>query len=217
MHGAALTLLRLGEAAIRASAARATPAWRRDAGGTHRTEAGGKCLFECGPPALDLVTADARTLGIGRAVLHGVMGTRLATSLAFLAAKRDLACLLVHRAGTDEIDPVLPDGWVATVPTPEGPVFFSGALGTQLPDALPACLRDADLTAEAGSLVLAAAPATPVVAPVGATDWTERVAAAYRMGTDVDPLDYRHLYALEMQTWAPTSERSRAQAGYGRY
>ena len=116
VQGNALTLLRTGEAAIMAGAARPTPRWSRGDDRVRRAEANGKCLFECGPPALDLVTADARLGEIGRAVLRGAIGARLAASLAAMAARRGLAAVVVHAPGTSEIPPVPSAGWVCALP-----------------------------------------------------------------------------------------------------
>jgi hypothetical protein len=255
VHGNGLTMLRLGEAAIAAGAARPQPCWSRDARGARRAEVQGKCLFECGPPALDLATADARlggarlgdaslgdaslgdarlddarlddaklAGGLGRVVLRGAIGTRLSGALAAMAARRGLLAVVVHAPGAAEIAPVPPAGWICALPTPDGPAFLAGSLDTKLPALLPAQLRVAagDIveaqTAGAEGFVsmtlLASAIAEP---PPGAVDWPRRLALAYRTGSQADPADLETLYALEMRTWAPTSERSRNQAGFGRY
>jgi hypothetical protein len=223
VQGHGLTMLRLGEAAIIAGAAGPQPSWHRDAQGARHAEAHGKCLFECGPPALDLATADARTGGgVGRAVLRGAIGTRLAGALGAVAARRDLAAVLVHAPGAAEIAPVPAAGWICALPTPEGPTFLTGDLDRSLPAVLPAPLAAVD-TAEArtagdaGYFAISVLPCPPMAPPPGATDWPQRLALAYRAGTQADPADYETLYALETRTWAPTSERSRAQAGYGRF
>jgi hypothetical protein len=51
---------------------------------------------------------------------------------------------------------------------------------------------------------------------VGAGDETinKKLANAHARGIPVTPLVLNHIYELEMITWAPTSERSRAQAGF---
>ena len=109
VHGSGLTLLRLGEAAIIAGAARPQPRWSRDAEGGRLAEAQGKCLFECGPPALDLATADAKLGGgLGRAVLRGAIGTSLSGALGAMAAQRGLAAVVVYAPGAAEIVPVPP-------------------------------------------------------------------------------------------------------------
>jgi hypothetical protein len=48
-------------------------------------------------------------------------------------------------------------------------------------------------------------------------DYPGRMADAYRNGVAMEPQDLQDLYDLEIRTWAPTSERSRSQAGYGKY
>ena len=225
VHGNGLTMLRLGEAAIAAGAARPQPRWRRDARGWRRAEAGQKCLFECGPPALDLATADARLGGgIGRAALRGAIGTRLSGALAAMAARRGLAAVVVQAPGAAEIAPVPPAGWICALPTPDGPAFLAGGFDAPLPAMLPAPLRvavgdiaEARTAGEAGFFGVTILACSPMAPPQAAVDWPQRLALAYRTGSLADPADLDHLYALEMRTWAPTSERSRAQAGFGRF
>lgn len=67
-----------------------------------------------------------------------------------------------------------------------------------------------------GSVLLMASLGTPDLRPSGhvATRPRERVATAYREGIPVSRQTLDALYALEVLTWAPTSERSRAQAGF---
>ena len=48
-------------------------------------------------------------------------------------------------------------------------------------------------------------------------DFPGRVADALTHGVPIDADDLKYLYDLELRTWAPTSERSRSQAGYGVY
>jgi hypothetical protein len=225
VHGGGLTMLRLGEAAIIAGAARPQPRWRRDAQGELRADAQGKCLFECGPPALDLATADARLGdGLGRAVLRGAIGTRLSGALGAMAARRGLAAVVVHAPCAAEIAPVPPAGWVYALPTPDGPAFLADSLDHPLPDLLQADLRvaagdiaEAQTAGDEGFFSLTVLASPPMSPPPGALDWPQRLALAYRTGSPADPADLETLYALEMRTWAPTSERSRAQAGFGRF
>ncbi|HET6236120.1 MAG TPA: hypothetical protein VFE41_14345 [Acetobacteraceae bacterium] len=225
VHGHGLAMLRLGEAAIAAGAARPAPGWRRDAQGIRQADAHGKCLFECGPPALDLATAAARLHGgLGRAVLRGAIGTRLSGALGAIAARRALAAVLVHAPGAAEIAPVPPPGWICALPTSEGPAFQAGSLDQALPAMLPAPLHVAaeDIAAaraagNEGFFSIAALSCPPMEPPPGAVDWPQRLALAYRTGAQADPADLETLYLLEMRTWAPTSERSRNQAGFGRY
>jgi hypothetical protein len=225
VHGNGLTMLRLGEAAIAAGAARPQPRWSRDAQETRRADAHGKCLFECGPPALDLATADARLGGgLGRAVLRGAIGTRLSGALGEMAARRGLAAVVVNAPGAAEIAPVPPAGWICALPTPEGPVFLTDSLDNPLPEMLPAPLRvaagdiaDAQSAGDEGFFGMTVMACPPTEPPPGAVDWPQRLALAYRAGSQADPADLQTLYALEMRTWAPTSERSRAQAGFGRF
>jgi len=225
VHGNGLTMLRLGEAAIIAGAARPQPRWSRDAQGGRRAEALGKCLFECGPPALDLATADARLGGrLGRVVLRGAIGTRLSGALGAMAARRGLAAVVVHAPDAAEIAPVPPAGWICALPTSDGPAFLTDSLDHPLPDVLPATLRaaagdiaEAQAAADEGFFSMTVLACEPMQPPPGALDWPQRLALAYRTGSQADPADLETLYELEMRTWAPTSERSRAQAGFGRY
>jgi len=224
VQGHALTMLRVGAEAIVAGAAQPTPRWSVDPQGRNRAEVQGKCLFECGPPALDLATADARLGGLGRAVLRGAIGNRLAASLGALAAERGLAAVLVHAPDGDEITPVPPAGWICALPTPQDPAFLAGSLGDPLPAAVPAALRvaaqdiaEAIASGSGGFFSIAATPSDPLPPPPAATDWPQRLALAYQFGVETDSQDYETLYTLEERTWAPTSERSRAQAGYGHY
>jgi hypothetical protein len=245
VQGHGLTMLRLGEAAIVAGASRPPPRWSRDAHGRRCADAQGKCLFECGPPALDLATADAklgdarladpqqaeprladagRPGGLGRAVLRGGIGTRLAGALGAMAARRGLAALLVHAPGAAEIAPVPSAGWICVLPTPQGPAFFANSLDHPLPALLPAPLlaaagdlAEAQTAGDEGVFSIAVVPCPSMDPPPGAVDWPQRLAEAYRSGTLADPDDFQNLYTLEMRTWAPTSERSRNQAGFGRF
>jgi hypothetical protein len=223
-HG--LELLRVGESKLAAST-RAPAALRRGDGAAGRyIDAQGRSLLELGPPAIDLVTCDARDSGAGAIMIENAIGTLLVPAIADLAVRRDLVAVVAYRAGAGEIGiagfPA--EGWVATCRTSDGPKFFSGDLDSlrgmaNLFDGEMKVhlLKHAGALASGDALVTIAATTSKVAMPtgvVGAVDYADRVARAYRAGIEVATEDLNHLYALERITWAPTSERSRKQAGY---
>jgi hypothetical protein len=53
------------------------------------------------------------------------------------------------------------------------------------------------------------------VKDVSVVDYGQRLADALRHGVRMTTGDLKYLYDLEIRTWAPTSDRSRSQAGYG--
>jgi hypothetical protein len=228
--GHALELLRIGEDQLAASTR--APAAERDGDGVsgRRVNGHGRNLLELGPPAIDLATGDARISGIGDVVIENTIGTLMVPAMADLAVRRDLTAVIAYRAGPEEVRlggwPA--DGWIAACRGPGGPRFvtgdsgslralvsvFSGEMETRL-------LKHAAILAAAGtsSSALVTIAATQDQVPAlddlsGRIDYAERVARAYRSGLEVTAEDLAHLYALERITWAPTSERSRKQAGY---
>lgn len=135
-------------------------------------------------------------------------------------------------------------GWLAAGGSPEGARFYCGhdlhGLATLLqrltsdgpsslsPALAAAARRDVDMIRSAppsgylGILALRDGPlaAATLAGIAGLPDgrevnFAERFATTLREGVPMPAEDLAYLYELEMRTWAPTSERSRAQAGYG--
>jgi hypothetical protein len=104
------------------------------------------------------------------------------------------------------------------------------AEGTMPPRLLDRALEDMEATVVAGRVgyigILAMFAAHPWVRSLQETmrslpeestvlDFPRRVAHALSNGVPIEAEDLKYLYDLELRTWAPTSERSRSQAGYG--
>jgi hypothetical protein len=229
--GSGLALLRIGETALRASVERPPAVQTRKAAGERVLNASGRSLFELGPPAIDLLTADLRLHGAACLTLRGAIGATLIPSLTNLMARRGHGALVIHATAPGEI--AVADaprmGWHLAVQTTSGPCFLSGdledgAFARRHADASIlfdsdrlSGLCDAMASAPDGFIgmlgIAAFAPPGLIDAPA-AVDRAGRVARAYGEGLSVATEDLEHLYALERITWAPTSERSRKQAGY---
>lgn len=228
--GNALKLLRVGEAALRKSLTAPGAARRLEEGGARTLEANGRNLLELGPPAIDLLTSDVRTRGYGEIVVYGAIGALLLPAMADLAARRGLSSIVTYAMDPGDIafDEFPKSGWIQAVPGVGAPRFVCGTLDSLKKasvrlegPAAPTAARHADLCASAAASPngVIAAFATPVpmadLTEFGTvSDFSERVSRAYRNGLQAATEDLAHLYDLERITWAPTSERSRKQAGY---
>lgn len=228
--GHALKLLRIGEEQLTASTRAPVSVRGGDGASGRRLNARGRNLLELGPPAVDLATCDARASGIGDVVIDNAIGTLMVSAMADLAVHRDLTAVIAYRAGAGEVpmDGWPADGWIAAFGGTDGPRFAVGNIGSLQTTAdvfsgemKARLLKHAAILSTAGtssSSVVAIAATQDRVSALdglaGRIDYAERVARAYRIGLEVAAEDLEHLYALERITWAPTSERSRKQAGY---
>lgn len=238
--GRALRLLRLADARIACSAALPAAIRRRKPTGGWLIEAGGKCLLEIGPPAIDLATTDARRHGTGHVEIAGHFGGCMIGALVNMAVERGLTALAIHRAGVgeDALAPAGTSGWVAGWPGTGAPVF-ARADGIAEGAALSASVERLCLTpfapvaspisefaarktgrpglSQAGLaifLVADGAMSSGVDSLAPLVDYSAQIADAHRQGIVVDRDEFLHFYALERRSWAPTSEKSRKQAAF---
>jgi hypothetical protein len=220
--GGALSSIRKRENAIMASCrSRGLSAQASPAGGRH-VEACGHHLIEVGPPAMDVLTVDVRRAGQGSLALASAIGSNFVPALAHLLAHRKLAGAALVKAD---------DGQTITCLT-FGPGYVSEAV-QEADDGAPFFLdgaTDPDRAARAwtGHRVEARSATDGYVGFVawrgeeaprleGAENLVERVEKAWSFGIETALEDIQYLYKLETRAWAPTSERSRSQAGYGKF
>jgi hypothetical protein len=198
--------------------------------GIWEVETRGKSLIEMGPPAIDLAASVADSLGFGHARLTGLVDTELIGPVLTLASVYRLAAVglcLESQSGVDV------QRWAAALPTTAGTLLFESSsrdalraraskwkLESRLVDAILAAW-DGHRRSAAGILDIFVARAVGIsgeepAAPEGVAviNVTDAIANAYRSGIASTSEDVAYLYALERRTWAPSSERSRAQAGF---
>jgi len=245
--GEAIKNLRLLEAAVEESHTAAPCEHAGDSGLGRTVHANGRHLLEIGGPAVDLVTHDARHASVGHVAVDGVFGLGLLPSLANLLTHRRLSGILFYGATESDRLPERwsRTGWLAAQTDAEGPTFVHGALegtasrsvlarvGATIPSRLLDCAIE-DIEAAVAPRppgymgILAVSDAHVLVRDfleamrslaqhVELVDFPRRVAHALSNGVPVEAEDLEYLYDLELRTWAPTSERSRSQAGYGVY
>lgn len=188
-----------------------TPALIRDPG-LLTMEARGISLLELGPVAVDYLAAHVH-LGEHKACL--INGATEASLLpAILAAAgaygvRCIALVCVHGKPT----------WHYVGPEDAGSVLVSGtsleSFDALIPDRSNIMKSLPPLDDAAETIILVAGDAIPVIMPPpSAIRPAGLIRLAHRRGIPVSQATLDALYGLEMLTWAPTSERSRAQAGF---
>lgn len=234
--GGAMRSIRLGEADIVASYTAPRLQMVQAADGARQLSGHGRHLLEIGPPAADLVTADARRNGSGRLTLSGSIGTEFIPALANMLAHRKLAGIIIFRAdASGQSGPKSAESrWVTFQPgfvaVPKAVTGDEGAIKAWLEKAKPADASQApslrqSITreieragqSEAGHVCFVAWQCEAAPVPETAENLSARAGEAWRVGVETTEDDLRYLYQLETRAWAPTSERSRSQAGYGKF
>jgi hypothetical protein len=184
----------------------------QDSQGLMILDAAGISLLEAGPAAMDALAARVDGSGWQRCRIAEATELSLLPSTLVGALDYDL-CSIGIVARNDSFD------WHLIAPGPEG-LLYSGHGRDSLLGLLAgnqAILDSADMAdLSPGSVLLMASPSRPELRSRGHASIRprEKIAAAHRKGIPVSRQTLNAFYALEVLTWAPTSERSRAQAGF---
>jgi hypothetical protein len=169
-------------------------------------KANGCGLFEWGAVAMDYLAAHAGEASVVSAEVIGATEVEVLPAVLVTGAEYGLTAVALSV-----------DGWMVAARGATGTRLYQGSDFEVLAKGMGlASLADRIRQAEVSdSLVLFATEQTTDLA-LGSpgTDVSAAVAAANSGGIPVSESTLKALYALEMITWAPTSERSRAQAGF---
>lgn len=235
LHRDGLRTLRVRNDTIRRGAA--VTSTRVDTGpGALKIDASGKSLIEVGPAAIDLAASATARHDFARLTIEGIPDPEFLPSVLSLAPAYGLTAMAVF-GGLDSPggDNASRTSWIIAAPSPSGAMLFEGpadnsaALGLLanhigIPPAAARSLQFALQNAEgrrreAIEIIaianLQAATIRQALGPdVSAIDVKSALDRACQNGIASVSIDVAHLYELEKETWAPTSERSRAQAGF---
>lgn len=221
--GGGMRSIRLAEQAIISSYAAPGLSVETAKDGTRHVQGHARHLIEVGPPAIDLATVDARKSGQGSLALTGAIGSNFVPALGNILANRQLSGAAVFKGdASTELK------WLAFGP---GYVGKPAPLGeAQLPEAIlkGAAERgriEKSWNEHVSQLRLAESSYLGLVVWKGegqgpveqADNLANRVRKAWTEGVETTLEDITYLYQLETRAWAPTSDRSRSQAGYGKF
>jgi hypothetical protein len=203
-------------------------------------DACGRTFLDIGPRAVDLLTGIAKTSGTARIRVRGASDLLGLSGTCTLAANRGIPVLSIateNRAsgqfkwmlylntpsGIQTISGSAADGQRAIIET----LHRAGIVHASLTE-LPEAEEEDELGKDRFALDLVGfAPSETrefhsnsdaAIRANAQLQWADVGAAlhdAYANGIDVEESNLKFLYELETRTWAPSSERSRMQAGFG--
>lgn len=240
LEGGCLEALRLDEARLSASFKSRAPVFAAKNPQYGVVDASGRTFLDIGPRAIDLLTGIAKIDGTARLRVQGALDLLSLSGACTLAADRGVAVLAI----TADAQAGDRSRWALYVKTPSGVQAINGRTGGG-EAAILALLRNANVVdASLTSLPAAEMSQQDEASKSGLTvdligfaprfafdlrnigavrsspDWqasnvSQLLHAAFANGVDVKERDLKFLYELETRTWAPSSERSRMQAGFG--
>ncbi|NIF75923.1 hypothetical protein F3J20_00635 [Paraburkholderia sp. Cy-641] len=230
LDGDTLAALRRNEAALLAAFASDEPRFDRTSETSGVIDAAGRSMLDIGPRAVDLITGLARRRrGAVRITVNHLADEIGLAGTATIAAQRGIGLLLTNGDphGAWRFYTATSGGAITSLTSDPGGAAIHDLMVLlhevgDVPSA--AALLAADATgAGTSALELIAFPfvARDDLAELaarrsgmGCKDVSGALRRAYAHGVDVATADLRFLYELETRTWAPSSERSRAQAGF---
>jgi len=238
LEGGCLEALRCDEARLIESFKADEPRFVRRSVQYGIVEAFSRTFLDIGPRTVDLLTGIVKTSGTIRIHVRGASDLLGLSGACILAASRGISVLSIT---TDSRRPH-PLKWILYVNTPSGIQTVSGiteggekAILATLRSAgiVNVSLADLPQAAEQDALqedpfrldLIALAPRDMSGLHTDlshcaneALQWSDvsnALGDAYANGVNVEAGNLKFLYELETRTWAPSSERSRLQAGFG--
>lgn len=234
LEGECLAALRQGEAQLTASFKAKEPQFTRKSAEYGVVDAKGRTFLDIGPRAVDVLTGIARSGNTVRIRVHGAADRLGLAGICVLAAQRNVSVLSI-KPGSEVRDrlewamylPALDRVWRVSGTTDAGEsdiyrtlqsLAASGAAFPVFPGATqPIERQDMETTVDLIGFAPGEVPVSlqDVPSALQVLDVTAALRDAYAHGVEVQACDLRFLYELETRTWAPSSERSRTQAGFG--
>jgi len=181
----------------------------------HRTseglaiEARDVSFLEIGPAAVDYLAAHADSTLHQTCTIVGATETALLPAIVAGADVYGLGCLAIVAGGAWHFCYCGPEGSVLVTGEGAGDLLGLVGGGSEL-DLVAQARRDAPGTVR----LLVGKELQPASFPKGAVSPSQLVRKAQCHGIAVSQVTLDAIYSLEMLTWAPTSERSRSQAGF---
>lgn len=239
LEGGSLQALRLNEKRLIESFQSDEPRLTRANGHSGIVDAAGRTLLDVGSRVIDLLCGISKTSGTARIEVHNASDLLGLSGACALAAKRGVSVLSIT---ADSLAPAQLK-WALYANIQSGVQVLSGSASdgeahiiemlrklanpslADLPPAPQPIHIDSALCSvsligfapvEHFDFETASAPVTPAPGPAAwhLSNVSEAIRDAYANGLQLDAGDLQFLYELETRTWAPSSERSRMQAGF---
>ena len=165
-------------------------------------------FLEVGPVAVDYLAAHSDGSSHKTCTITGATETALLPAIVAGAEAYGLGCIAI----------IAGNGWLLGYPEEQGSALVAGedlnSLSVLFDDREGGHLADARNDAPGTVRLLVSKGPHLTASPADAVSPAKATRLAQRRGIAVSQATLDAIYGLEMLTWAPTSERSRSQAGF---